>query len=393
MKRKLGLLLITLFAILSAILLVATVHGQKTRSRDRQERGGREREEREEPNQSRDEKSERRVDDLAEEESLNRELWEFARRTPYDRILPYVAAEQRKSQANQNEEGELPNGWHIVPAGRQVEVGKLPYEAVLFAGRLVVLNTGYYYKEPQEISVVDTASSRVEKTLKLNSLFPSAAVGVDGDLYISGGFDQKVFRVDRQFNVIREYPVGGFAGGVAPIDSQRLAVGYMAVKNKQGAYLNGRLAILNTVSGTVERETDLGYFPYAVRYVAGKLFVTLLGENKLIIYSKQLKLIKSISVGLTPQEMCTDDQKLYVVNTGSDSLSVINTRTNRLVSTISVATKSSKFGTAPSSCTVDSKRLYITLAGTNSVGVLDRRTRQQLAIIPTGWYPTKVLGC
>ena len=102
MKRKLRFLSITLFSIVPAIVLIAAVHGQKPRSRDLEKRGDREREEQAKQTRSqaaRDENSERRLDDPAEEESLNRELWEFARRTPYDRILPYVAAEQRKSRA------------------------------------------------------------------------------------------------------------------------------------------------------------------------------------------------------------------------------------------------------------------------------------------------------
>src|SRR5204862_1146922 len=32
------------------------------------------------------------------------------------------------------------------------------------------------------------------------------------------------------------------------------------------------------------------------------------------------------------------------------------------------------------------------LAGTNAVAVLDLRTFKQLALVPTGWYPTKVLA-
>ncbi|HEX9424672.1 MAG TPA: hypothetical protein VF899_15655 [Pyrinomonadaceae bacterium] len=388
MSRKLALLPALLLLILSLITAVPGVRGQKIRVLHREDLHGVEREKRE---ATLDKDRGREVDNPAEAESLNRELWEFARHTPYDQILPYVADEQRKSQASPSAEVVLPNGWRIAPAGQQVEVGRLPYEAVPFAGKLVVLDTGYYYKEPQEVSIVDTQSGRVEKTLKIKSLFPSAIVGADGDLYISGGFDQKVFRVDHHFNVVREYQVRGFAAGLASIDAQHLAVGYMAVKNLKGAYLNGELAILNTADGKIEKEIDLGYFPYAVRYIAGKLFVTLLGENKLLIYSRQLKLMKTISVGLTPQEMCNDDQWLYVVNTDSDSLSVIDTRTNRLLSTISLAEKGSEFGTAPSSCAVDSTRLYVTLADTNSVAVLDRWNRKQLGLIPTGWYPTKVL--
>src|SRR3954463_1359140 len=137
--------------------------------------------------------AQRRVDDPDDQEDLNRELWEFAKGTPYDSIFEYVKEAQRASRATQTAEVALPNGWRIQPAGTQVEVGRLPYEMVEFAGKLVVLNTGYYYQEPQEVSIVDPQTAQVIKTLRFNSLFPSATVALDGDLYISGGFDQKVY--------------------------------------------------------------------------------------------------------------------------------------------------------------------------------------------------------
>ena len=376
----------------SVLLLSASPNWAQVKPKRDVERRGERREKEDREERKREAEKERRFDDPSEEDELNRGLWEFARGTPYDQILPYVAEAQRKSKANQNNEVELPTGWRIAPVGRQVEVGRLPYEAIPFAGKLVVLDTGNYYREPQEVSVVDTQSGQVEKTLKINSLFPSAVVGPDADLYISGGFDQKVFRVDKQFNVLREYPVGGFTAGIAQIDSMRLMVGYMAIKNAKGAYLNGRLSILNTETGATEKQVDLGYFPYAVRAINGKFYVTLLGENKVLVYTAGLKLVRTIAVGRTPQEMCTDGRLLYVVNTGSDSLSVINTRTNTLVSTISVAWPGSTFGTAPSSCFIDGKRLYITLANTNSIAVLDRVARTRQITLPTGWYPTKVLA-
>src|SRR4051794_20968099 len=166
-------------------------------------------------------------DRAEDEEDLNRELWEYLKGTPYESALSYVSEAQARAQTARVAEAALPTGWKIAPAGRQVELGRLPYEAVPFAGRLVVLNTGYYSREPQELSVVDIATARVEKTVKLNSLFPSAVVGPGGDLYVSGGFDSKVFRLDRQFNVAREYAVAGFAAGVASVDDKRLAVLYL----------------------------------------------------------------------------------------------------------------------------------------------------------------------
>src|SRR5438876_4756116 len=179
-------------------------------------------------------KPQRHVDDPEDQEDLNRELWEFAKQTPYESILSYVTETQRRSKDRQTAEVELPNGWRIAPAGIQVELGRLPYQAILFAGKLVVLDTGYYYprdKEPQEVSIVDVPSAQVVKTLRIHSLFPSAVVGADGNLYISGGYDQKVYRINQQFDIDREYPVNGFAGGLAFIDQTSLAVGYLATKN------------------------------------------------------------------------------------------------------------------------------------------------------------------
>jgi YVTN family beta-propeller protein len=332
-------------------------------------------------------------DQAEDEEDLNRELWEFARKTPYEEALQYVAGAQSQAKAlAQMAEVVLPNGWKIAPAGTQVEVGRLPYAAVPFMNRLVVLNNGYYTKEPQEVSVVDVERGQVVKTLRLNSLFPSAEVAMDGDLYISGGFDQKVFRVDRNFNVVREYKVEGYAGGLASVDATHIAVGYLVSNNAQGDYIEGKLALLNTETGAIERTVNAGNYPYAVRNLNGKLYVTNLGEDSVLVYDSRLNPLKTIPVGHRPQEMCDDDGKiLYIVNTNSDTLSVIDTRTEKVLQTISVASRGSRFGAAPSSCTVDGDQLYVTLADTNSVAMLSKDGKRRAGLIPAGWYPTKVL--
>ncbi len=337
-------------------------------------------------------RKQRDFDQPDEEEDLNRELWEFARKTPFSEILPYVAAAQRASKARENTYNELPNGWRIVPAGRQIAVGRLPYQAIKFAGRLVVLDTGYYYQEPQEVSIVDIDSGQTVKTLKLKSLFPSAEIGFDGDLYISGGFEQKVFRLNRNFEVIREYELQGFAGGLAPLDSKHLAIGYLAAKNEKGDYISGQIAVLNTVTGKIENNSSIGYFPYGVRYLRGKIYLTLLGENRLLILNKRLKVLKSLATGRTPQEMCTDGSRLYVVNTTSDNLSIVDLKSDRLLSNIAVAAAGSAFGRSPTSCAVEGNNLFVSLADINAVAVLDKRSGKQLGLIPAGWYPTKVLA-
>src|SRR5947209_6724992 len=339
-------------------------------------------------------------DRAEDEEDLNRELWEYVTGTPYEAVLKYVAAAQARAARAREEVAERPGGRRRAPSGRQVELGRLPYEAVPFNGRLVVINAGYYTREAQEISVVDTASGRVVKTLRPKpsppgapgSLFPSAAVGAGGDLYVSGGFDEKVFRVNRQFEIVREYKVAGFAAGLAAVDEHHVAVLYLAAKDEKGNYISGRLALLNTDDGRVERESDAGYFPYSVRQVNGKLYVAVLGENRLRVFDSRLTPVKELAVGRRPQGMCVDGSRLYVVNTDSDELSVVDTTRDAVVATARVSRPGSRFGAAPTSCAVAGGRVYVTLAGLNAVEVLDKNSWRQLGLVPAGWYPTKVLA-
>jgi YVTN family beta-propeller protein len=331
------------------------------------------------------------LDDPAEEENLNRELWEFAKKTPYEQVQPYISQAQKASQATRSTEVALPNGWKIAPAGTQVEVGRLPYEAILYAGKLVVLDTGFYGKEGQEISIVDPKSSSVVKTLHFPSIFPSAKQGLEGDLYISGGFDKKIYRFNKEFNLARAYPVNGFAAGITPIDTKHLAVLYMVRENEKKIYGKGQLAILNTETGQIEREVTVGYFPYAVEYLNNKLYLTLTGENKLLVYDKELKPLKTLAAGKTPQTFCQDNSNLYIVNTTSDELSVVDTQRDAVVGKIEVRQKGFRSGSSPTSCVVEGNKLYVTQAEINAVAVFDKNKRQELGFIPTGWYPTKVL--
>lgn len=335
-------------------------------------------------------------DQPGEDEDLNRELWESIRKTPYANALRHVASVQRAAPLGPPADVMLPNGWRIAPAGRQVEVGRFPCEVTAYAGQIVVLNTGYYSKEPQEVSIVSPDYRQVVKVLRLPSLFPSAQAGPDGDLYISGGVGQKIYRFNRRFEAVREYPVKGYAAGLAAVDSTHLAVAYMVSSDSQasyekGNYDQGKLAILNTVTGEVEREVTAGYFPHTVRYLNGKLYVTLLGENKLQVYSAQLRLLKSLEVGQTPQDICSDSERLYVVNTGSDNLSVVDAQTDSVVPGVEMHNHESRFGSAPASCAVEGDRLYVTQTNTNAVAVFSKSKNRLLGLIPTGWYPTKVI--
>ncbi len=349
-------------------------------------------------------------DEPGSEQVLNRQLWEFAKGTPYEDVEAYVAKAQAKSRAGMTDEIELPTGWKIHPAGKQVQVGHLPYEAIMCNGKLVVLNTGYYsgYSyitqedslSPQGFSIIDPESGEIEDTVKLNCIFPSAVVGSDGNLYISGGFDSTVQEFDRKFAHTREFKVGGYTSGLAAVDSRHIAVLYLVTTDTTrtardpfgiGHYVKGKIALLNLVDGKIERQATVGYFPYAVEFVNGKFYVSLLGENKIKIYDSQFRELKTLSIGGAPMSMTVDGDYIYVVNTTSDDISVIETKSDEILRSIFVGRKDYKSGVSPTSCAIGDGRLYVSEATLNAVAVHRLTDGELLGYIPTGWYTTRVL--
>jgi len=383
----------------------ADAQSKTTRPPDRRER---ERQEEREREGKRSVMSARSGPDEPEEmEDLTRELWKFARGKGYDRAVRRANASAAKFAA-QAPQMRLPTGWVLAPAGAQVELGRMPYEAVSFAGRVVVLNNGYYLQglEDPEISIVDAARPSVTRTLRVASLYPSATASPNGNLYVSGGSSDSVFQIDRQFQVTRSFDVGEYAGPVAAIDAEHVAVALLTAPDSVGASGPGKVAILNVTTGRIESTVNAGYFPSAMRLVGKTLYLSLVGEHKLLAYDLsggQLRLRRTIATGRAPQSLCADDARVYVVNSGSDDVSAVSLTSDSVVATYRVRFPgpqgaSARFGGAPTSCAVSNGKLYVSAAGLNAVAVFDlgaasnATSAEPVGFFPTAWYPTKVLA-
>jgi YVTN family beta-propeller protein len=104
----------------------------------------------------------------------------------------------------------------------------------------------------------------------------------------------------------------------------------------------------------------------------------------------------TITVGRHPLALAWDEQRgrLYVANVNDDGVSVIDTRTNKLVKTISLQPFVKKVvGVRPSALalTRDGSRLYVTCMGLNAVAVVDLTRGTLSGLIPTAWYPTTLV--
>ena len=93
--------------------------------------------------------------------------------------------------------------------------------------------------------------------------------------------------------------------------------------------------------------------------------------------------------------MVAGHDRVYVSNSAQDSISILDTRKNRLLTTIRLEPAPGvgglrgvlPFGLALSP---DESRLYIACAGINAVAVFDTGSKTVLGYIPTGWFPARV---
>ena len=109
------------------------------------------------------------------------------------------------------------------------------------------------------------------------------------------------------------------------------------------------------------------------------------------------KVSKVIPVGLHPTGLAWDEKggRLYVANGNSDNVSVIDTRQDSVISTITVAPfRERKIGFAPTAVALspDGATLFVTLGGLNAVAMygVTRGPARLRGLIPTGWYPTTI---
>ena len=104
-----------------------------------------------------------------------------------------------------------------------------------------------------------------------------------------------------------------------------------------------------------------------------------------------------IAVGLHPTGIALDAarNRLYVTNSNSDTISVVDTLRNKVVETIPIQPFAREVaGVAPEALAItrDGGRLYVACAGINAVAVLalEGGRMQVDGLIPTGWYPDAI---
>ena len=334
------------------------------------------------------------MDDPHDQGRLTREIWESTKSMPYSKALAYAYSAQEKSKATAAASSTvtLPTGWSITPAGTQVSVGNLPFDALAFNGSVVVVDSGYS-AGPQDFKVIDPAAAQVTQTISIQNVFPAATVGPGGSLYISGGFSKQAYRYNSQFALTATYNLPGTAHGLAGYDSRYLVATYTNPPFAGGIASTAHVVMIDTTTGNITRDSIIGLNePYQLTVIAGKIYVLVPASNQVVVLDNNLNTIATLNVGTSPESSCQDGLNLYVVDSNSDDVAVVNTTMDQVVASFPVKFWNQKWGAGPTSCAVDGNTLYVTLSQANAVAVLDKGTGGFQGYIPTGWYPTKVVS-
>ncbi|MFF0388133.1 alkaline phosphatase family protein [Kitasatospora sp. NPDC004615] len=288
------------------------------------------------------------------------------------------------------------------------------------------------------LAIVDVRNWKVQQLVGSGASstpkISSNNVGQEGPTYSPGGKQLWLGQPDgyTRFDV---NPDGSVTNPVvvkiAKTGSQRaLVAGLVFSADGATAYaaVNGqnRVVAIDTASGTVKQSWAVGNAPRGLVQAGGKLYVSneggrpaQPGENTVNSYGTQVPadpntaattsgtvsvidlanpsaVPASIDVGLHPTAVYAKNGAVFVTNTAGNSVSVIDTRNDKVVQTIATRPWSeASIGYEPNAVTLtDDGHLLVTLGRANAVAVYRYSGPQEPAsyvgLLPTDYFPSEI---
>jgi YVTN family beta-propeller protein len=246
-------------------------------------------------------------------------------------------------------------------------------------------------------------------------LYYGIAIAPDGTVYAAqGGNDSiAILQLDSDGTLEMSGEIKtrkwDFPAGVALDKKGHLYVANNASGNEDPTKLSGSLAIIDpNTARELGRYVFAGShggtsnFPLAVAVLKNGSKCYVASERDDCVYvldTRDLhnpRLLAAIPTGAHPVALTFshDQQRLFVANSLSDTISAIDTQTDQVVQTVLLRPSVARdlAGATPTGLCVsaDDSTLYATLADMNAVAVIDLSSYQVEGYIPTGWYPTAV---
>jgi YVTN family beta-propeller protein len=319
----------------------------------------------------------------------------------------------------------VPTNQILSPTGRQVVVDGRPTDVALSPNGkwLAVLNVS-------EVQLVKITTEKITSSIKIKGgSFKGIVFAPDGEhLYAStmrGGIC--VMRVTAHGQLREESPIIPSASQARHGESAvpaGLAISSDGKTLFAALNLNNTLAEIDVRSGKVRRETAVGNAPYDVVVVHNVAYVSnwagrlperdsttgpsgvakpvrvdavrnIANDGSVTVVDLEKgRAIGQIVVGLHASGMAAtpDGSYLLVTNASSDTISVIDTHSRKIVETISTRpAEHMPFGSAPNAIAIApaGNRAFVSNGTNNSVAVVELQPPHSklLGGVPAGWYP------
>jgi YVTN family beta-propeller protein len=342
----------------------------------------------------------------------------------------------------------------VTPVGIQVELPSLRPQALALSpdGRLLVASG-----KTAELVVIDPATGRIRQRVALPSdkaseppveavsshilepdkegklSYTGLVFSPDGRrIYLSNvNGNVKVFTVATNGQVTGLFSIP-LPTGAAPERKEEIPAGLAVSADGRRLYvvfnLSNRLAELDASTGKLLRTWDVGVAPYDIVLAGRKAYVSNWGGRRpdsgsvtgpagrgmrvrvdpvrhiasegsvSVIDLVADRVLGELGVGLHSSglTLAPNGRHVVVANAGSDTLSVIDTRGDKVVETIwTKQSPAELFGASPNAVTFDKsgKTLFVCNGTQNAVAVVGFRpgASKLLGLIPVGWFPGAVV--
>ena len=296
----------------------------------------------------------------------------------------------------------LPNGWSLTPAGKMIKAGDLPLNMAISnnGSYVAVANNGV---STQSIQLIDARTFSVLSTTEIAKSWLGLKFSDDSKyLYASCGNDNRIMKYalrNNNLEIVSRIVLG--KKWPEKISPAGLEINDKAHKLYTVTKENNSLYIIDLQTNQVAKQVQLSAEAYTCILSPGRntLYISLWGSDKLLLFDTRREIITdSITVRRNPNDMCItkNGKYLFVANSIDNTVSVIETATNKVTETLN----SALYPDAPGGSTTnsvalsaDNKTLYIANADNNCLAVFDVSTpgaSHSKGFIPTGWYPTCV---
>lgn len=297
----------------------------------------------------------------------------------------------------------LSNGWKLSPAGSAITLGDLPLNLKISpSGKFAaVTNNG---QSTQSVELIDPKYEKVlDEKIVAKSWYGLAFSNDEKHLYVSGGNDNIIMDFHIQNNrlgtpdTIRlgkswpEEKICPTGIALATVNDQM----YVVTKEDNSIY------VINLKTKAVTDKVVLPSMAYSCVLSPNEktLYISLWGQDQVAVFDTEQKVLTTeIQTGSHPNELLLNKNGdlLYVANSNSNTVSIINTKKSKVIETLSAALYPTRLtGSTTNGVTLskDEKTLYIANADNNCLAVFDVSepgNSQSKGFIPVGWYPTNV---